>query len=125
MDHYPLVLVAVYSVALLQLAQNPSAQSGAGDAPRLQGSGSGERPEHTYEEIMEMAMNSANTSTGGAVQPGSNGTTAAAGSFEDSFCSPYAHYLTLEYAGCVTTYPTFSCTGRCHTGETPHHFYER
>ena len=102
MDHYHLVLFALFSVALLQL--HP--------AISLPASGSGDGP--THEELMNDAL---------IVQAGGSGSPAVP--LEDSFCSPYAHDVTLEYEGCVTTYPVYSCTGRCYTEERPNYFYTR
>lgn len=116
MDNYPLVLLAIWSVAFLQSAQQAGSQSGdiaSGDAP------------NTYDTILEKAKNSTDISPAfeGIVRPGSNRTTSS--TYDGSFCSLYVHELTLEYQGCVTNYPTISCAGRCHSEQRPNQFFER
>lgn len=113
MDHYPLVLLVLWSVVLLQFAQKTGSQSGEA------ASGGGAT---TYESILERQRNSTDGSPG-IVRPGSNRTTSS--SYDGSFCSLYVHELTLEYRGCVTNYPTISCTGRCHSEQRPNQFFER
>lgn len=116
MDHYPLVLLALWSVVLLQFAQKTGSQSGEA------ASGAGGT---TYENVLERGRNATDGSPEleGIVRPGSNRTTSS--SFVGSFCSLYVHELTLEYKGCVTNYPTISCAGRCHSEQRPNQFLER
>ena len=108
MNHYRLVLFALYSVALLQMQMQPTGS--------LSAEGSGGTPDNgpTYEELMRDAL---------VVQAGGSGAPPLA--LGDSFCNPYAHDVTLEYEGCVTTFPVLSCTGRCFTEERPNYFYRR
>lgn len=116
MDNYPLVLLAIWSVAFLQSAQQAGSQSG--DAASGDGA-------DTYDSILEKAKNSTDIIPGfeGVVRPGSNRTTS--NTYNGGVCSLYAHELTLEYQGCVTNYPTISCAGRCLSGQRPNQFFER
>ena len=104
MNHYHLALFALYSVALLHL-HPAGTQSASGLVDGVV----------SYEDLMRDALFA--QAGGSGMEPVELAT--------DGFCNPFVHEVTLEYAGCVTTYPTISCAGRCFTEERPHFFYSR
>ena len=134
MEHKPLFLLAIlYSIAplQLQLALNAEAQSVELQPESGYGSGSGWPEEGaaaaTYDEIMVMLMTKMeNARPEPEVMAGGSGTSPGGITpVGDSACSPHPLDVRLTYRGCVTTYPTFSCTGRCRTHQRPSVFYSR